>query len=160
MFPVSMLKLHDGFRAERCAIGQRSAVREQVELPFRALVRFGLQASLSEAPLCRPPRLCDRELGMFFEEQGEHRPTHFIRDRDSKFTQQFCSILESEGIELRPIPPRCPNRWGRHRSCDAKIARYRWLEAYAVYRRPNSFVVTRQQEAFSLVAFRRFADRL
>ena len=29
--------------------------------------------------------------------------------RDGKFTVQFCDILESEGIEFRPIPPRSPN---------------------------------------------------
>jgi transposase InsO family protein len=46
---------------------------------------------------------------MFFEEQGEQKPTHIIRDRDSKFTSQFCSILELEGVEFREIPPLSPN---------------------------------------------------
>ncbi len=46
---------------------------------------------------------------MFFEEQGESKPTHIIRDRDTKFAEQFCSTLESDGIEFRPIPPRSPN---------------------------------------------------
>ena len=50
-----------------------------------------------------------RNLSMFFAEQGETKPTHIIRDRDSKFTAEFCSILESDGIEFRPIPPRSPN---------------------------------------------------
>jgi putative transposase len=50
-----------------------------------------------------------RNLSMFFAEQGEFKPTHIIRDRDAKFTAQFCSILESEGIEFRPTPPRSPN---------------------------------------------------
>lgn len=51
-----------------------------------------------------------RNMSMVFDdEQDEHKPTHVIRDRDSKFTAQFCSILESEGIEFRPIPPRSPN---------------------------------------------------
>ena len=34
---------------------------------------------------------------------------HIIRDRDRKYTQQFCSIIDAEGIEFRPIPPRSPN---------------------------------------------------
>lgn len=42
---------------------------------------------------------------VFVEEPKESRPTHIIRDRDTKFTAQFCSILESDGIEFRPIPP-------------------------------------------------------
>jgi putative transposase len=46
---------------------------------------------------------------MFFDEQGERRPTHIIRDRDRKFTKQFCSILEDDGIEFRVIAPRAPN---------------------------------------------------
>jgi putative transposase len=40
---------------------------------------------------------------------GDARPTHIVRDRDTKFTEQFCAILESDGIEFQPIPPRCPN---------------------------------------------------
>jgi putative transposase len=43
------------------------------------------------------------------EEPAEFRPTHIIRDRDSKFTAQFCSILETDGVEFRPIPARSPN---------------------------------------------------
>jgi len=50
-----------------------------------------------------------RNMSMYFAEQGEHKPTHIIRDRDSKFTSQFCSMLESEGIEFRKIPPLSPN---------------------------------------------------
>ena len=51
-----------------------------------------------------------RNMSMIFaEEPAEFRPTHIIRDRDSKFTEQFCSILETDGIEFRPIPPRSPN---------------------------------------------------
>jgi putative transposase len=51
-----------------------------------------------------------RNMSMVFgEEKTEIRPTHIIRDRDSKFTEQFCSILEADGIEFRPIPPRSPN---------------------------------------------------
>ena len=51
-----------------------------------------------------------RNLCMLFDgEPDEHKPTHIIRDRDAKFTKEFCSILESEDLEFRPIPPRSPN---------------------------------------------------
>jgi putative transposase len=51
-----------------------------------------------------------RNMSMVFaEEKPEFQPTHIIRDRDTKFTKQFCSILELDGIEFRPIPPRAPN---------------------------------------------------
>jgi hypothetical protein len=51
-----------------------------------------------------------RNMSMVFAaECAESQPTHIIRDRDSKFTAQFCSILEADGIEFRPIPPRAPN---------------------------------------------------
>lgn len=51
-----------------------------------------------------------RNMSMVFAEQeAEFQPTHIIRDRDAKFTAQFCSLLESDGIEFRPIPPRAPN---------------------------------------------------
>ena len=51
-----------------------------------------------------------RNMSMVFaEEPTESRPTHIIRDRDSKFTAQFCSILETDGIEFRPIPRQSPN---------------------------------------------------
>jgi len=50
-----------------------------------------------------------RNLCMFFQEQGDAKPTHIVRDRDTKFTEQFCAILEYEGIQFRPIPPRSPN---------------------------------------------------
>lgn len=51
-----------------------------------------------------------RNMSMIFgEEPAEYRPTHIIRDRDAKFTDQFCSILESDGLEFRPIPARSPN---------------------------------------------------
>ena len=49
-------------------------------------------------------KLCE-----FFRQQGAAKPTHIVRDRDSKFTAEFCSILESDGIEFRPIPPLSPN---------------------------------------------------
>ncbi len=50
-----------------------------------------------------------RNLCMFFQDQGERRPTHIIRDRDTKFTSQFCDILATEDIEFRKIPPRSPD---------------------------------------------------
>jgi hypothetical protein len=40
-----------------------------------------------------------RNLSMFFDEQGETKSTHIIRDRDTKFTAEFCAILESDGID-------------------------------------------------------------
>jgi putative transposase len=46
---------------------------------------------------------------VFADEPADFRPTHIIRDRDSKFPAEFCSILETDGIEFRPIPPRSPN---------------------------------------------------
>ena len=46
-----------------------------------------------------------RNMSMVFaQEPAKFRPTHIIRDRDSKFTAQFCSILELGGLEFRPIP--------------------------------------------------------
>ena len=51
-----------------------------------------------------------RNMSMVFAEApAEFRPTHIIRDRDTKFTAQFCSILETDGLEFRPIPARSPN---------------------------------------------------
>ena len=46
---------------------------------------------------------------IFAEQDKEHFPTHIIRDRDTKFTKQFCDILKSEGIEFREIAPLSPN---------------------------------------------------
>ena len=46
--------------------------------------------------------MSDEELGLDSENgnntsgKPEHRPTHIIRDRDSKFTAEFCSILETD----------------------------------------------------------------
>jgi putative transposase len=50
-----------------------------------------------------------KNMSGFFAEQGEFQPTHIIRDRDTKFTWEFCSILGSNGIEFRPITPLSPN---------------------------------------------------
>jgi putative transposase len=46
---------------------------------------------------------------VFQEEKPDSRPTHIIQDRDAKFTEEVCSVLESDGIKFRPIPPRSPN---------------------------------------------------
>ena len=50
-----------------------------------------------------------RNLCMFFDEQGPAKPTYIIRDHDSIFTAQFCSIIESDGIKFVQIPPLSPN---------------------------------------------------
>jgi len=50
-----------------------------------------------------------RNLAMYFDGQGAAKPTHIVRDRDSKFTEQFCAIVENDGIEFKLIPPRSPN---------------------------------------------------
>ena len=46
---------------------------------------------------------------VFADEPSSHKPKHIIRDRDSKFTRQFCSILEDDGIEFKVISPRAPD---------------------------------------------------
>ena len=51
-----------------------------------------------------------RNMSMLFGEQPvEFQPTHIIRDRDTKFTEEFRSILRTDSIDFRPIPPRSPN---------------------------------------------------
>jgi putative transposase len=50
-----------------------------------------------------------RNMSMIFAEDEEHFPTHIIRDRDTKFTKQFCDILETDDIEFREIAPLSPN---------------------------------------------------
>ena len=51
-----------------------------------------------------------RNMSMIFDDEpDEYKPTRIIRDRDTKFTKQFCSILEDDGIEFRPIPALSPN---------------------------------------------------
>src|SRR5262245_803753 len=44
-----------------------------------------------------------RNVAMFFDAQ-ERKPTHLLRERDTKFTQRFEAILESEEIEVKPSP--------------------------------------------------------
>ena len=51
-----------------------------------------------------------RKLSMIFDEEPkESKPTHIIRDRDTKFTAEFSSVLGNDGIEFRPISPLSPN---------------------------------------------------
>jgi hypothetical protein len=52
-----------------------------------------------------------RNLSMFFDDEGDHKPTHIVRDRDPQFTRRSCSILESEGIKFRKMPPYSPNTY-------------------------------------------------
>jgi putative transposase len=49
-----------------------------------------------------------RNLALHLEETGL-KATHLVRDRDTKFTRQFDSILESEGIEVVKTSVRAPN---------------------------------------------------
>lgn len=46
---------------------------------------------------------------VFGEGPTEYRPTHIVRDRDSKFDDNFCSILEDDGIVFKKIAPMSPN---------------------------------------------------
>lgn len=51
-----------------------------------------------------------RNLGMFFGDlPAGQKPTYIVRDRDTKFTTQFCSILENDGIQFVEIAARSPN---------------------------------------------------
>ncbi len=50
-----------------------------------------------------------RNMCMIFDEEGDRKPTYIIRDRDTKYTQEFCSILETEDIKFCKIPPLSPN---------------------------------------------------
>ncbi len=78
-----------------------------------------------------------RNMSMIFaDEKPEFQPTHIIRDRDAKFTKQFCSILELDGIEFRPIPPRAPNLKD-YVACCTPLGRRR--ETFGKRRRSLSF---------------------
>jgi len=50
-----------------------------------------------------------RYFSMYFDSQGEFKPTIIVRDRDTKFTEQFCAIVENDGIAFELISPRSPN---------------------------------------------------
>src|SRR5262249_50078935 len=52
-----------------------------------------------------------RNLVLLFDEQ-EHKPEYLLRDHDTKFTRQFDEILEAEGLEVKAVGPRAPNRNG------------------------------------------------
>jgi putative transposase len=76
-----------------------------IHLETRRVHIAGMTPNPDEIWMCQQAR----NLSMFFDEQGANKATHIIRDRDTKYTEHFCSILESDGIEFRPIPPRSPN---------------------------------------------------
>ncbi len=67
-------------------------------------------AGMTPDPDCAWMAQMARNMSMFFSEQPtEFRPTHIIRDRDSKFTERFCSILKTDGIDFRANPPHSRN---------------------------------------------------
>ena len=47
----------------------------------------------------------------FVEQTGsrEHRPTHLVHDRDTKFSAELQAALKEEGIECKKLPVRSPN---------------------------------------------------
>jgi len=69
---------------------------------------------------------------MFFEEQGESKPTHILRDRDTKYAAKFCFILENEGIGFRPIPPRSPNL-NRHSEAWVQCTKHEVLYHFLIF---------------------------
>jgi putative transposase len=50
-----------------------------------------------------------RNRAMIFDQEPV-KPKYLLRDRDSKFVQEFDAILASEGIEVKPIAVRAPNQ--------------------------------------------------
>jgi putative transposase len=50
-----------------------------------------------------------RNLALHLEATGQ-KATHLLRDRDARFTPQFDAVLEAEGIGVKPISARAPNR--------------------------------------------------
>lgn len=66
------------------------------------------------------------------EEPDECKPTHIIRDRDRKFTEQFCAILESEGVKFRPIPARSPNM-NPHAEAWAQRVKQEYLDHFIIF---------------------------
>ena len=50
-----------------------------------------------------------RNIAMLFD-QEQHKPTHLLRDRDTKFVAEFDAILATEGIEVKPVGVRAPNQ--------------------------------------------------
>lgn len=45
---------------------------------------------------------------MKFQDQPV-KPACLIRDGDTKFTEEFCAILEPEDLEVKRVGPRAPN---------------------------------------------------
>jgi putative transposase len=76
-----------------------------IHIQSRRVHLAGMTPNPNEIWMCQQAR----NLSMFFDEQGETKPAHIIRDRDTKFSAMFCSILENDYIEFRPIPVRSPN---------------------------------------------------
>jgi putative transposase len=50
-----------------------------------------------------------RNMAMIFDEEPV-QPKYLLRDRDSKFVQEFDAILVSEGVTVTPIGVRAPNQ--------------------------------------------------
>jgi putative transposase len=50
-----------------------------------------------------------RNMAMLFDRESV-KPKSLLRDRDSKFVQEFDAILETEGIEVTSIGVRAPNQ--------------------------------------------------
>src|SRR6476646_10025434 len=50
-----------------------------------------------------------RNLTMIFDQESV-KPKYLLRDRDSKFVQEFDAILASESITVTPIGVRAPNQ--------------------------------------------------
>jgi putative transposase len=50
-----------------------------------------------------------RNMAMIFDQERD-QPKYLLRDRDSKFVQEFDAILTSEGIAVTPIGVRAPNQ--------------------------------------------------
>ena len=43
----------------------------------------------------------------------EHRPTHLVHDRDTKFSAGFKAAIKEEGVESKKLPVRSPNLHAR-----------------------------------------------
>ena len=50
-----------------------------------------------------------RNMSMIFDDEpDEYKPTHIIRDRDSKYGPLFSSVAKSTGIKVLKTPVRAP----------------------------------------------------
>jgi hypothetical protein len=66
-------------------------------------------ADMTPSPDALWTRQQDRNLSIFFAEQGKCFSTHITLDRDAKFTKGFKDVLKDDGIEFWEIPPLSPN---------------------------------------------------